>query len=262
MKRVIFLGLAGSALIATSALAADLPVPASAPAYQPPPYRVPPVEVWNSCYVGATAGGVEARSNFAWAPNPPGFPVSGADLAAAGTGNGTTAGFTGGGEVGCNYQTGMFLLGGEADIEYTGINVTRNVVSPIFGVPISESTTSNWLNTYRGRLGIASGVWLFYATGGLALGQFNIADTATFAGTGTVNTITTTNTKLGWTVGGGAEWMFAPQWSLKAEYLYVDLGSETATSVNNNPALFPSSSIIHTHSLTENIGRVGVNFHF
>ena len=167
-----------------------------------------------------------------------------------------------GGELGCNYQTGMFLLGGEADIEYTGINVTRNVVSPIFGVPISESTISNWLSTYRGRLGIASGVWLFYATGGLALGQFNIADTATFAGSGTVNTITTTNTKLGWTVGGGAEWMFAPQWSLKAEYLYVDLGSETATSVNNNPALFPSSSIIHTHSLTENIGRVGVNFHF
>jgi outer membrane immunogenic protein len=63
-------------------------------------------------------------------------------------------------------------------------------------------------------------------------------------------------------VGGGAEWFFMPHWSLKAEYLYVDLGTRTFTSTNSNPVAFPLATITHSHSLIENIGRIGLNFHF
>jgi outer membrane immunogenic protein len=260
MQMKKFLGsLAVASLIAGPAFAADMAT--RAPAYTKAPLPVPQFS-WTGCYIGATAGGDFGHSNYTWNPNPAGFPVSGPDLTTAGAGSASSSGFTGGGELGCNYQTGMFVWGGEADFEYTGINISRNAVSPAFGVPVTESTTSHWLSTYRGRLGIANGPWLFYATGGLAVGQFNTLDTATFAASATNNTVSTSGTKTGWTAGGGIEWMFVPGWSVKAEYLHVDLGSVSATSANSNPVAFPFSTILHTHTLTEEIGRVGVNFHF
>jgi outer membrane immunogenic protein len=67
-------------------------------------------------------------------------------------------------------------------------------------------------------------------------------------------------TQFGWTAGGGVEWKFAPRWSVKAEYLYVDLGSTTYTSLNSNVGF--SASIIHNHHLTENIARIGLNYSF
>jgi len=66
-------------------------------------------------------------------------------------------------------------------------------------------------------------------------------------------------TRQGWTVGGGVEWKFAPRWSVRAEYLYVDLGTFSTTSTNS---LNPTATVIHDHHLTENIARVGVNYHF
>lgn len=65
---------------------------------------------------------------------------------------------------------------------------------------------------------------------------------------------------VGWTAGGGVEWKFDQRWSIKAEYLYVDLGSTTDTSLNSNVGF--SASIIHNHHLTENIARIGLNYSF
>jgi outer membrane immunogenic protein len=62
-------------------------------------------------------------------------------------------------------------------------------------------------------------------------------------------------------VGAGAEWAFAPRWSVKAEYLYVDLGTVTYISTNSL-AINPLATIVHGHTLTENIERVGLNWHF
>jgi outer membrane immunogenic protein len=64
----------------------------------------------------------------------------------------------------------------------------------------------------------------------------------------------------GWTVGGGIEWMFAPNWTVKGEYLYAQLPGTTFTSVNS---AVPTATITHTHgNLQENIGRIGVNYKF
>ena len=90
----------------------------------------------------------------------------------------------------------------------------------------------------------------FYATGGLALANVNTDSTVNF--NGIVNNVSNSTTHAGWTLGAGLEWRFAPQWSAKVEYLYVDLGHATnVLPISNND-----------HSLTENIFRIGINYHF
>ena len=146
------------------------------------------------------------------------------------------AGVTGGGQVGCNYQAGWLVLGLEGDVEYTGLNANRAAVSlgntnggPATIIPgnISESFSSQWLSTVRGRLGFASGAWLYYATGGLAIANVSFADQVCLpsAATPTCNTASSSNTRTGWAAGGGIEWKIASSWNVKAEYLYVNLGN-------------------------------------
>ena len=74
------------------------------------------------------------------------------------------------------------------------------------------------------------------------------------------NTVNLTdNWQVGWTVGAGVEWRFAPQWSVKAEYLYVDLGNISST-INYNYG--PSSSLTSTYNERDNIVRAGINYKF
>jgi outer membrane immunogenic protein len=76
-------------------------------------------------------------------------------------------------------------------------------------------------------------------------------------------------TMVGWTAGGGTEWMFMPNWSVKAEYLYYDLGNMSGSLVNNYYGLNASSGDNGLESITNyskrisgNIVRAGVNYHF
>jgi outer membrane immunogenic protein len=102
---------------------------------------------------------------------------------------------------------------------------------------LSEEQTIDWFGTVRERFGYAAGPVLVYATGGLAYGEVsrsgNVAGQTNFVLGGTVNTFagsySASTIKAGWTVGGGVEGQLAPNWSVKAEYLYVDLGSTTDT---------------------------------
>ena len=90
----------------------------------------------------------------------------------------------------------------------------------------------------------------FYATGGFALANVNTDSSVNF--NGTINNLSNSTTHAGWTLGAGLEWMFAPRWSAKVEYLYVDLGHA------NNPLPISNTDL----SLTENIFRIGINYHF
>jgi outer membrane immunogenic protein len=258
MRKV--LSLVGATLLFVGpALAADLPVKAPRAAPLAPAFS------WTGCYIGATAGGVWGKSDVSWAPNPPGFPLSGPDIAAQTPGTLSSSGFTGGGEVGCNYQFNPWLVFGvEGDFEYTGLSASRSgaVLSNGTVNPFTESFSSHWLSTVRGRVGIANGPWLFFATGGVAFANPTFSDAIFFPGSGTTNAASSSGTITGWTVGGGVEWFFMPQWSLKAEYLHVDFGTKSFTSANSDPITFPLSTIVHSHSLVEDIGRIGLNFHF
>jgi len=89
---------------------------------------------------------------------------------------------------------------------------------------------------------------LFYCTGGFAWADNRISVTAPGFG------VSDSQVHTGWTAGAGVEYMFAPHWSLKGEYLYKSFGGENYT--------FSGIGTFSTGTLNVNSGQVGVNYHF
>lgn len=140
------------------------------------------------------------------------------------------SGFAGGVQAGYNWQNGPWVFGVEGDIQASGAEQTF--------APWKFSNP--WFGTLRGRAGYALGNVLFYGTGGLAFGELRAN---TFG-------LSESNSNLGWTLGAGAEMGFAPNWSAKVEYLYVDL--------NNSNFVVTGASNGYRFGLI----RAGVNYHF
>ena len=135
--------------------------------------------------------------------------------------------------------------------------------APPNGFTVNTSVSSDWLITLRPRVGFAANNWLVYVTGGLAVANLksNFSFTDTFAGA--TESASISKTKAGWTVGVGTEYALMNGWSVKAEYLYVDLGRENTTSANLQAgAPFPSSVFSHSVDLRSNIVRGGLNYKF
>lgn len=196
-------------------------------------------------------------------------------------------GWLGGIQVGANHQVDSLVFGLEADIALTGIAGEDTFTTIDFGNDGLTDYTWNIRNevdffgSVRGRMGVAAGQGLFYATGGLAYartsgdlvvtgheGQGFNPPQVTAVGSASEN-------HIGWTVGAGAEWMFARNWSLKVEYLYADLGNAayryTGTAYPNAapcvgpPAVgcsFPHTTDSFPSKLTMHTARVGVNYLF
>jgi outer membrane immunogenic protein len=253
MIKALSIGMMLGAVVVAPALAADLAV-----------YKAPPVFSWTGCYVGATAGGTEASSTDTWSPNPAGFGVPGA-ITAGTAATARASGFTGGGELGCNYQWSSWLVVGiEGDIQAAQLSHgNAGAVTVPSLQPFTETFTSHWFSTIRGRAGVAYGDWLFFGTAGVAFVDATYTDMMSFPVSGTVNSISGSSTATGWTAGGGIEWAFAPHWSIKGEFLHIDVSGVTYTSANSAPTTFPASTIAHVHGdLTENVGRIGINYRF
>jgi outer membrane immunogenic protein len=148
-----------------------------------------------------------------------------------------------GGTVGFNYQIGSFVWGLEGDFDWADIKD-----SSACGAFVCE-TKNSWLATARGRVGYAFDRWLPYFTGGAAFGKIETNNTNPAAGGAS-------DTRTGWTLGGGVEYAFLGNWSAKIEYLYVDLGSfDCNTSCSGTAAL---SSV----DFKTNIVRAGLNYKF
>jgi len=145
-----------------------------------------------------------------------------------------TSGVIGGGQLGYNFQYAHWVFGAETDFSWTNAEGSDTQNPTLLGFLPTSATVSerlDWLGTVRGRIGYASGDLLVYATGGLAYARvkdsfaYNISFIApppffTASGGGS-------DTQTGWTVGGGAELALDKSWSLKAEYLFYDLGSQS-----------------------------------
>jgi outer membrane immunogenic protein len=277
-------------LFSGAANAADLPS-RKVPAYLPPP----PPPLWTGFYIGLNAGGVFGGSNNVYTSASPFYWRGGNDwiseaalssALASGGENVDTAGFIGGGQVGYNWQfANAFVAGIEADIQ--GVAGARGSTGSLGGgVPTlfpdetilsarSVSRGLDYLGTVRGRLGyLATPTLLAYVTGGLAYGganastgilqanTFDGAEPDVFASAGSFS-----DTRVGWTVGGGLEWMFLPNWSAKVEYLYYDLGE--ATYALSNLENVQSGGVARYRSYVQSsarfdghIARAGVNYHF
>ena len=219
MKRVLVAGLAFLSLAGTAA-AADLPI---APAY---PVKAPiyaPAYSWTGFYIGVNGGGGFGTSSWTT------------------TGNFNTSGGVFGGTLGYNYQFGQGVIGIEGDGDWANIRGTTTTACPL-----GCRTSDTWMATIRGRLGYAADRFMPYVTGGAAFGDIRAA-TPGFAGV--------SNTNAGWTIGGGLEFAVAPRWTLKAEYLYVDLG-------NTACGLACGAAATNNVAFRTNLVRGGVNFHF
>ncbi len=287
MKKIVP-SLAALAMMAGSAVAADLPS-RKGPMLPPPP----PPPLWTGFYVGLNAGGGWASSTsttlsavplFNLAPGNPSGVASAGSATQWISGNGGS-GFIGGGQIGYNWQFyNNFLIGAEADIQgIAGSGGKANALGAGLepGIPTNFFTSTqtsrsvDYIGTVRGRLG-----WLFtptlliYGTGGLAYGGVNLSTTyftsadGVFYGPG-AGAGTFANTLAGWTAGGGVEWMFMPNWSAKVEYLYYDLGSVRTPGAlvsgpnpaGGNPLGWAYGAQSSTH-FSGNIVRAGLNYHF
>jgi outer membrane immunogenic protein len=284
-----------AAVISTPVLAADMPLKA-------PPLPPSAVFSWTGFYGGANVGYSWGNSSNNWnifAANSGGSavcPPTGGALCVAGTDSNHMNGVIGGLQIGYNWQTGRYVFGIETDFDATGQRGTQtfngaNPAFPISGVTAAPAAAAyteklSWLGTLRGRVGIASDRTLFYATGGLAYGEIKSTGSATITGTTIapnppctaavpatcpLGNWSNSADKAGWTLGGGIEQAFAGNWSVKVEYLYVDLGrvnttfatSPTCAGGTGLPCLLigPGTGTVSSR-ITDNIVRVGINYKF
>ncbi len=246
MKRILIAG-AFALAAGGQALAADLPPPVAPPPRAPATYipMVSPVYNWGGIYIGIN-GGYGFGSSNNW---------TGTGAIGASTGNFNTAGGLVGGTVGFNYQMGGFVIGLEADGDWSDIKGSSVLgcgpLGAAAGIPagITCQTSSTWLSTVRGRAGWAWDRILLYGTGGGAFGNV----TATTVGSGFA---ATSNTEVGWTAGAGIEAAFAQNWTAKVEYLYVSLQNGTCVTACGSPTNPPAVSF------KENLVRAGINYKF
>jgi outer membrane immunogenic protein len=259
-----------------SAAAADMPMKAM-------PMKAPPVAVynWTGFYIGGSVGGIwnDTRSDT--------YPT-GCFITSVTCGGGVAnnpirsdsvrlndSRFIGGGQAGFNWQNGRFVGGVEGDISWTGLNqaiiTSKTLSAPLAGVMVhGDGMKQDWLATLRARAGFTlAPQFLLYATGGLAFGHVQAASAVGFTATPDLYAGSYDDTRFGWTVGAGGEWMITQNWSVKAEYLYVDLGKQGINLACLNtgicgspPQVPPGASYQADYRFRENIARVGLNYHF
>ena len=267
-KRVALL--AGAAfIVAGNAVAADLRAP-------PPPLPVAPLWDWTGPYIGANVGYSFGRIRTTLLP----ASVFATPLSL------NVNGIVGGAQAGYNFQVHpVVVLGVEGDIQGTGERGRYNQQFPPFRTTLPGGdfnlVTTNavngvaslpWFATLRARGGVLlAPQFLVYVTGGVAIGEVRFSAQQTGStqvfGPGAFGTVpagpptfvfgpllSASQTCVGWTVGGGVEYKFTRNWSVKAEYLYTDFGT---SSYFNGVGVTPLRVSFRDH-----VARVGLNYAF
>ncbi len=270
MKAVMIAAGGMLAMSVLNANAADInrkPMLTKAPPLQAP---VNPVYNWTGFYIGGNVGYGWSHRDFTRT-----FTVTsgGVQRSALISGTDDGRGWLGGGQIGFNYEfLGNWVAGIEADIDAAHItSSTFACFTGLTSVCGTRDTDIKDFGTVRGRLGYAFNNWLVYGTGGWAWGHGNntIQITCVGAGCPGASVLPTTPAPVsvdvnpnGWAAGGGVEWAFLPNWTLRAEYLHLQFDGVTEDR-SIQPVALPS--LITTH-VSSNVGvdivRVGVNYLF
>jgi len=275
-----------------SAVAADLPraLPVKAPVMAPVVYN------WTGFYIGGNVGYSFGRSPYEVAGTSTirtrqfrafGTPaetltsdVTAAGPAFIGAGTANLDGGVAGGQIGYNWQASAWVFGLETDLQWTGqrgsTSFCLTVGCPVGGFVANADYKLQWFGTARARAGLlVDPRVLLYVTGGAAYGQVKADYTSGISGLPLIGSSTST-TRLGWTVGGGIEAMLSPNWTVKAEYLYVDLGTTASgalggatTAILANVPQQGFTTVVDTTfagtartRVRDNIVRLGINYHF
>ena len=243
MKR-LFSAIALAALSAGSAGAADLPVKAS-------PMPVPAAYSWTGCYIGVEGGANIGRSEQ--------VAESSRFVGETITGRFNLNGGLAGGTAGCNYQFSNIVIGIEGDASWTNKSGSAHDLAP-FNPNAISTTSEKWIDTARGRIGVAWDRLFLYGTAGGAW-----AGTEVNVSNPTVPiSATDSQRRSGWVAGVGGEWAFwTGRWgslTLKLEYLHADFGSALyiVPPVTNGTNTIVTRAV----SLTDDIFRAGVNWKF
>jgi outer membrane immunogenic protein len=179
----------------------------------------------------------------------------------------TASGFFGGLQAGWNWQIDSIVLGVEGDIALSDITGEIEIYSDTANSTISGGSTVEWFGTARLRGGfLATSDLLIYATGGLAWGSVNSGYNLDLGGLGGIDD-DTTESHMGWTVGGGFEYAVTESISLKTEYLYVDLGDaelldlDLVTALGYEP-IYGTANLSIDQDISFHTVKAGVNFRF
>lgn len=215
--------LVAAALLAGTSIASAADLPART--YSKAPI-VSPAYNWSGFYVGLQGG-------YAWQADT-------TNATAAGGFGDLKGGFVGG-TIGYNFMASPnWLLGIEAEGAWADINQTIGVL-PILGA----KDTVRGFGSVSGRLGYVSGPILIYGKGGVAFGSNKLEVTVLNV------TASDTQTHVGFVAGGGVEYMFAPNWSVKGEYLYTSFGSENYFN-----------GVLRSGDVSFHTVKGGINYHF
>lgn len=244
MKRILlattFLFAAGAAFAADMEYKAT-PLPRAAAA---------PILSWTGFYIGVNAGIGGDKVDYP-------FNVLGG-RATGSLGMQSFGGFAGG-QVGYQYQfVNGVVAGVETDIQWSNVrsNTSANVNAGALAASLDAGTEVKWFGTARGRIGFTmTPQTLLYATGGYAYGSETTSAGLTIGGNG--GTFSRDATLSGWVAGGGLEYAFSPNVSMKTEYLYFDFGKRNVFTSAGAPPVLVIDNDITMHTL-----KAGLNYRF
>ena len=243
MLRLLRVAVFASAALMISGIAhaADLGRPPPAPPPQPV-FVPPPVYNWTGFYIGGNAGVAWTQGDLS-------------DSFGNSFSNSQNAVFTGGGQIGANYQINWLVVGVEADFDWLANN--NNSSNAIAGVQVSAN--DRWITTLAGRVGVAANNWLFYAKGGggwVGVNNFTLTNVPT----GGSISFSNSNSNSGWLAGAGIEWGFAPNWTARIEYDFLGLNNKNFTVPAGSP--FLNGDVISINNRDIQTLTVGVNYLF
>jgi outer membrane immunogenic protein len=266
MKALLMVPAIAAALTAPT-MGADLPF--KAPAMQPTVVSYQ----WTGLYLGGHAGYGWGRADTSmaltgqWLDGNPQNTADSLRLTPLGNRRIDDSTFTGGLQVGYNWQSGHAVLGIEGDVSYFRLRDDFEATLPLILVPAQSNPylfnatfKTNYLATIRGRAGYAADRWLLFATGGLAIAGIEFSQTITQLNVPFVQPISVSRSRFGWTVGAGAEYAATGNWSIKAEYLYADFGTVSASS--SAAPVSPTYTGVHGVDLAVHTVRAGINYRF
>ena len=259
MRKLLLAGAAAFLTMGAPVLAADMPVKV---------WTAPPVAVFNgtSCYAGMHVGGGWASKDIT---DPVGL-VQDQLLAAPVTVGTTTvgprpSGYLVGGQFGCDYQFAgsNVVIGFEGAATGGDIKSERYVGLPldpdIPGNPALVTARSDFIPSGTIRVGYAWDRWLLYAKAGAAgaSDRYSVVGVFSPITTPTPFNFQGVDLRIGWTAGGGVEWAFCEDWSLKVEYDYYNFGHKAVLMTDNNLGL---SGPVDVSQRVQTV-KVGLNFH-
>ena len=168
-------------------------------------------------------------------------------------------GWLGGGQIGYNWQTDHFVLGVEADGQWSGQRDSACVrICTVDNSGVIPAQKLNAFATARARVGYAANAWLWYVTGGGAWGSVSNSDSFP-----PFQSISFNQSKFGWVAGAGVETALWGNWTAKLEYLYMDLGGASGSA---NFLVVPAFGIVEnvagTTTFHDHIFRAGLNYKF